>query len=190
MGSEGALQGGVEESSSSEETAALPDGVVTVGVLSDTHGKLPMAAVAALADCDVILHAGDICGPGILAELRALAPVHAVLGNNDFDEYGSEVRRFAQFSVAGVRFLMAHYPQDVRRALRGGGPIGPGEPLPHVCVHGHTHVPEIMTGADVRPATMVLCPGSVSRPRGGSKPSIAKLELESGRILSAHIEEI
>lgn len=190
MGSEEALRGGVEEGSGTKEAAALPDGVVTVGVLSDTHGRLPMAALAALADCDVILHAGDICGPGILTELRALAPVHAVLGNNDFDEYGSEVRRFARFSVAGVRFLMAHYPQDVRRALRGGGPIGSGEPLPHVCVHGHTHVPEIVAGVNARPATIVLCPGSVSRPRGGSKPSIAKLELEAGRVLSAHIEEI
>lgn len=164
--------------------------VVTVGILSDTHGKLPAAAVAALADCDVILHAGDICDPGILAELRALAPVHAVLGNNDFDEYGSDVRRFARFSIAGVRFLMAHYPQDVWRALRGGGPIGPGEPLPQACVHGHTHVPEILTGPDARPATMIVCPGSVSRPRGGSKPSIAKLELEAGKILSARIEAI
>ena len=38
-----------------------------VGVLSDTHGVLPSAAFAELADCDFIVHAGDICGPGILA---------------------------------------------------------------------------------------------------------------------------
>ena len=62
--------------------------ITTVGILSDTHGRLPLAATAALADCDVIAHAGDICGPSILTELRALAPVNAVLGNNDYDEYG------------------------------------------------------------------------------------------------------
>lgn len=161
-----------------------------VGILSDTHGTLSLAAVAAVADCDVILHAGDICDPGILRELRALAPVHAVLGNNDYDEYGADVRRFAQFEIAGVRFLMAHYPQDIRRALRGGGPIGPGDPLPRVCVHGHTHIPEIVSGPAARPADFIVCPGSVTRPRGGSKPSVAKIELADGRVLSVRIEEI
>jgi putative phosphoesterase len=166
------------------------EGAVMVGVLSDTHGRLPMAACAALADCDVIVHAGDICGLDILTELRSLAPVHAVLGNNDFPEYGSGVQRFAQFELAGLRFLVAHYPQDIRSALRGNGPIHPGDPLPHVCIHGHTHVPEILTGKDARPANLIVCPGSVSRPRGGSKPSIAKMEVENGRILSVRIEEI
>ena len=113
-----------------------------------------------------------------------------MLGNNDYDEYGSDVRRFAQFEVDGVRFLMAHYPQDVRHALRGNSPLHPGDKLPHVCVHGHTHVPEIVAGTAARPVTMIVCPGSVSRPRGGSKPSVAKIEVEAGRILSARIEEI
>ena len=152
------------------EKTGSESNVVVVGVLSDTHGRLPMAACAALADCDVI--------------------VHAVLGNNDFPEYGSGVQRFAQFELAGLRFLVAHYPQDIRSALRGNGPIHPGDPLPHVCIHGHTHVPEILTGKDARPANFIVCPGSVSRPRGGSKPSIAKMEVENGRILSVRIEEI
>ncbi len=62
-----------------------------VGVLSDTHGRLPEDAYAELADCDFIIHAGDICGPGIMLELGGLAPVCAVLGNNDYPEYGESV---------------------------------------------------------------------------------------------------
>ena len=68
-----------------------------VGVISDTHGVLDPRAFAALADCDVIIHAGDICGPGILEELRILAPVIAVLGNCDYPEYG----RAVALAVAG-----------------------------------------------------------------------------------------
>ena len=47
-----------------------------IGVLSDTHGRLDADAFAALAECDRIIHAGDIGGPHILRELEALACWH------------------------------------------------------------------------------------------------------------------
>lgn len=161
-----------------------------VGILSDTHGRLSAAAYAALADCDLIVHAGDICSPGILKELETLAPVRAVLGNNDFDEYGPSVSRYAQFGFEGLRFFVAHYPEDVFSALRGRGPIAALEALPHVCIHGHTHVPRILRGKEASPAQLIVCPGSVSRPRGGSVASVAKIEVSAGRILSVSIESI
>ncbi len=161
-----------------------------VGVLSDTHGCLPDAALAAMAGYDHIIHAGDICDPGILAELRALAPVTAVLGNNDFDEYGSDVSRFAHPVIEGVRFLVAHYPNDVCIGFHGSRALAPGDPLPQVCVHGHTHIPELLTGRDAYPASLLLCPGSTTCPRGGFPASVAYLELEAGRVLSARVESL
>lgn len=161
-----------------------------IGILSDTHGRLSAAAYAALADCELIVHAGDICSPGILKELETLAPVRAVLGNNDFDEYGPSVSRYAQFEFEGLRFFVAHYPEDVFAALRGRGPIAAFQALPHVCVHGHTHVPRILRGKEASPAQLIVCPGSVSRPRGGSMPSVAKLEISGGRLVSADIEAV
>lgn len=89
-----------------------------IGIISDTHGSLDPRAYAALADCDHIIHAGDICGPAILRELETLAPVTAVLGNNDFDEYGSEVGHFAHPVLGGVRFLVGHKPGRRARELR------------------------------------------------------------------------
>ena len=91
-----------------------------IGVLSDTHGWLPQRAYAELADCGHIIHAGDICDPGILDELRTLADVTAVLGNNDYGEYGAAVGRFARPVIGGVRFLVAHTPRDLALALHGG----------------------------------------------------------------------
>src|SRR6478752_4527875 len=55
----------------------------TIGAISDTHGLLRPQALAALAGCDRIIHAGDIGSPDVLARLGALAPVHAVRGNVD-----------------------------------------------------------------------------------------------------------
>ena len=126
----------------------------------------------------------------ILLELEALAPVTAVLGNNDFDEYGERVGRFAHPVIDGVRFLVAHYPRDVKITFAGSAALAPGDPIPQVCVHGHTHVPELVSGPDARPATLVLCPGAVFRSRGDFPRSIAKVEVEDGRVLSARIESL
>lgn len=146
--------------------------------------------MARLAEADAIIHAGDIGDPGILHELRALAPVTAVLGNNDFNEYGSEVRRFASPVIDGVRFLVGHYPRDVQVGFNGCPALSPGDPLPQVLVHGHTHVPQLEVGAAARPADVLLCPGSASRPRGGNPKSVALLELKDARVQAARIESL
>src|SRR5205814_6403698 len=57
--------------------------MLTVGVISDTHGLVRPEALAALQGCAHILHAGDVGNAEVLATLRALAPVTAVRGNND-----------------------------------------------------------------------------------------------------------
>lgn len=163
---------------------------ICVGIVSDTHGRLPERAFATLAESDVIIHAGDIGDPGILRTLETLAPVHAVLGNNDFDEYGAGVGRFARPVIGGVRFLVAHYPNDVRIGWNGGPGVAPGDPIPCVCVHGHTHVPQIVTGRDARPAEYVICPGSPTRPRGELGACVAFVEIAGGRVTDARIERL
>lgn len=161
-----------------------------VGVISDTHGRLSDEAYAALVGSDHIIHAGDIGDPAILRELETIAPVTAVLGNNDFDEYGASVGRFAHPVIDGVRFLVAHYPRDVKITFAGSAALAPGDPIPQVCIHGHTHVPELITGPEARPATYILCPGAVFRPRGNFPRCIAKLQLSNGRVESARIESL
>lgn len=161
-----------------------------VGVISDTHGRLDRKAYEALADCDHIIHAGDICNPGILRELQTLAPVTAVLGNNDFDEYGDSVGRYARPWIDGVKFLVAHYPRDVRISAFGSGALAPGDPIPDICIHGHTHIPKLEYGKEARPAQFVLCPGSVSYPRGGNDRTLAKVEIEDGQIKGIRIESL
>ena len=165
--------------------------MIEVGVISDTHGRLHQQAYAALAGCDHIIHAGDMGDPGILRELGTLAPVTAVLGNNDFREYGPNVQRWARPVIGGVRFLVAHFPQDVHVAgLSSKSLLEPGEPIPDICVHGHTHIPRLVHGKDARPASFILCPGSASYPRGGSDRSIARIAIDSGVIQSIRIETL
>lgn len=161
-----------------------------IGVISDTHGKLPFAAAASMLECDHIIHAGDICDPGILRELEMYAPVTAVLGNNDYPEYGADVKRFANCEIGGVRFFIAHYPQDVRMGAHGNRFLSPGDALPQVSIHGHTHIPAIVDGQDAFPSRLLLCPGSCSRPRGGSPATVAKIVIEDGVVERAWVESL
>ena len=96
-------------------------------VLSDTHVRrggsrtLPPAVLRAAASADAILHAGDIVTAEVLAALAELAPVHAVLGNNDHELVGRLPEHLA-LDVADVPIAMVHDsgPSDgrARAAMR------------------------------------------------------------------------
>ncbi|HEY7334117.1 MAG TPA: metallophosphoesterase family protein [Bryobacteraceae bacterium] len=49
--------------------------VMSVGLISDTHGLMRPEALAALHGSDLIIHAGDVGAPDIIDQLRAIAPV-------------------------------------------------------------------------------------------------------------------
>lgn len=58
-----------------------------IGLIADTHNLLRPEALAALQGVDHLIHAGDIGGPHILAELQRIAPLSVMRGNNDQDTW-------------------------------------------------------------------------------------------------------
>src|ERR1700688_423933 len=60
-----------------------------LGIISDTHGLLRPAALAALEGSHAIVHAGDVGNPQILDQLKSIAPVFAVRGNVDTEPWAS-----------------------------------------------------------------------------------------------------
>ena len=139
-----------------------------VGVISDIHGILSEAAEKELSSCDIILCAGDVEREHILMELDAIAPTIAVKGNCDYPSISSDVPFTASPRIGGVRFFMVHRPEDI------GTPADDVK----VVVHGHTHIPRDQMLDDVR----YINPGSPTRPRGGSKKSMARLTIEYGEV--------
>ncbi|MDR3037500.1 MAG: metallophosphatase family protein [Coriobacteriales bacterium] len=149
------------------------------GIISDTHGSLPAAVHTAFAGVEHIIHAGDIGGQCILEELELIAPVTAVTGNNDYFEDYLTVAQSVRITLDGTRFFITHTPERALRSLRGYGDIPAGGPLPHVCIHGHTHTPRDEYAGVVR----MLCPGSPVRPRN-SGPTVLILEATNGQVHS------
>lgn len=146
-----------------------------IDIVSDTHGRLSARLVQELEGADLIVHAGDITSENDWAHLLAIAPIKAVLGNNDFyRDYGPEVARLNQFTYEGLRFAVAHYREDL--------PVGAVD----VAVCGHTHRSTIAEVGDC----LVINPGSPTFPRGRRGATMARMWVRAGEILSADIIDL
>lgn len=138
-----------------------------VGVLADTHGLLRPSALAALAGCEAILHAGDVGDAAILDELRAVAPVHAVRGNVDGGRRLERLPRDLAGELDGVSWRMTHRPEDIPEIWYGAV---------RLVVFGHTHRPVV----ERRGACLLLNPGSCGPRRFHLPVSLAILHLTGG----------
>jgi uncharacterized protein len=145
---------------------------MVVGLVSDTHGLVRPEIFGALAGVELILHAGDVGGLGIIDELSAIAPVRAVFGNTDSPgEPGLEARVFLE--LEGLSIHVSH-----------GHEVGPPTPekllaryTADVIVYGHTHKPLVERFGH----RLVVNPGAAGPRRFNLRPSIAKLTVQDGR---------
>src|SRR5215471_6922437 len=104
-----------------------------IGVISDTHGLLRPEALAALAGSEIIVHAGDVGGPEVLAALAKIAPVRAVRGNNDHGAWAARLPATDVVEVAGRVLYVIHDVKalDVDPAAAGFDAV----------IAGHSHRP-------------------------------------------------
>jgi putative phosphoesterase len=147
-----------------------------IGVISDTHGLLRPEAVDRLTGVDHILHAGDIGSAEVIDRLRALAPVTAIKGNNDTDDWASSYPNEARVTLGGRTIFILH---DVKEL--GANPSDKGY---DVVVSGHSHKPKIET----KDGVLYLNPGSAGPRRFKLPITVAILEI--GVQIAAEIHEI
>lgn len=119
-----------------------------IGVIADTHGLLRPEALAALKGCDHILHLGDIGPESLLDQLRELAPVDVVRGNNDTDDWAAALPETLRLELGGLRLYLIH---DLKQLA-----IDPRAEGIDVVLAGHSHKPL----NEVRDGVLHLNPGS------------------------------
>ncbi len=142
-----------------------------IGVISDTHGLLRPEAIERLTGVAHIIHAGDIGGAAVIEQLRALAPVTAIRGNNDPDTtYPEQIA----IEFGGRTIFVLH---DVKELTKHTGY--------DVVISGHSHKPKIET----KDGVLYLNPGSAGPRRFKLPISVAILEID-GETLAADIHEI
>ncbi|MFV0445750.1 MAG: YfcE family phosphodiesterase [Planctomycetaceae bacterium] len=140
--------------------------MVTLGILSDTHGHVGYTrdAVQVLRRerIDLLLHCGDI-GSHRIPSLLMEWPAHYVFGNVDYDEAmlrgairdvgGICHERCGDLTIAGCRIALLH--SDDERKFKD---IVESGKYDLVC-YGHTHVARL----DLQGRTRVLNPGALYR---------------------------
>ena len=140
-----------------------------VGVVSDTHGLLRPEAIAALRGCDHLIHAGDIGPRAVLEALAALAPLTAIRGNNDRDDWARAWPETATLQFEGVRLHVLHDLACLALDTRAEGI--------DVVVAGHSHRPSI----EWRDGVLHLNPGSAGPRRFRLPVTLAHLEIDGNQ---------
>lgn len=144
----------------------MSDSITSVGLISDTHGLLHEKALDALRGSELIIHAGDVGGPEILASLRQLAPVIAVKGNIDKGPWASELPATAMVQAGPATIYVLHDIQELD--------LDPAAGI-HIVVSGHSHKP----GSSEKSGVLYLNPGSAGPRRFDLPATVARLDLSA-----------
>ncbi|MFI5143351.1 MAG: metallophosphoesterase family protein [Thermoanaerobaculales bacterium] len=149
--------------------AAKPT-VHRIGVISDTHGLLRREALAALVGCELIVHAGDVGGREVLDRLRAVAPVVAVRGNVDIDDWARSLPETETLKLGDVSLNILHDLDklDLDPAAAGFAAV----------IFGHSHRCE----ATMRDGVLYLNPGSAGPRRFRLPVSVARLQVVDAQV--------
>jgi len=145
-------------------------GVHTLGVISDTHGLVRPEALAALAGVERIVHAGDIGSRAVLEALARVAPVTAVRGNNDRDDWAKKIPETEVVEVGGVSLYLLHDLHELDLEPRAAGFAA--------VISGHSHQPRV----DERDGVLYLNPGSAGPRRFKLPISLARLTIQHARV--------
>lgn len=130
-----------------------------IGVVADTHDRVPDGLLAGLRGCDEIWHLGDVCSASTLDPFRLLGPpLTVVRGNNDWEpSWRESVTR----DIGGLTFQLIHIPP---RKVPGT----------NFLLHGHTHVPRDEMLEGVR----FLNPGAAGLANKGAPRSFGILRVD------------
>jgi putative phosphoesterase len=145
-----------------------------IGVISDTHGLIRTEALNALREADVIFHGGDIGNIEVLRALEEIAPVVAVRGNCDRDDWSAEIPVSRRVEIENKRFLLIHNRQDLRSSP---------QPLDAV-VFGHSHQAAVY----VKDEILYINPGSAGPKRFRLPVTVGRIRIENGNLYPEVIE--
>ncbi len=164
---------------------------IRIGLVADTHRRnpkrgLPPALLDGLTGCDLIFHAGDISERWVLETLAEVAPVRAVIGNNDSFELLKELPEERYFVSGSHRIGLLHgYSDMAKRATTAKvWTLDRMRGVVDCAVYGHSHQPEVSE----REGLLMVNPGSPTDFRWAKGPTYGILEV--GEDIRARLIEL
>ena len=150
--------------------------VLTIGVISDTHGLLRPEALAALRGSHYIIHAGDIGDPAILQKLAEIAPVTAIRGNVDRDAWARKIPATDVLEVGGISIYILHNLNELDLKPEAAGFA--------VVVAGHTH----KARQETKNGVLYFNPGSAGPRRFRLPVTVGRISLKEGKAYAKIVE--
>lgn len=141
-----------------------------IGLIADTHNLLRPEALAALQGVAHLIHAGDIGGPHILADLERIAPLSVVRGNNDQDSWADAIPERLTLRFGAIALHVLH---DLKQL-----DIDPTAQGIDVVIAGHSHKPL----HEKRNGVLYLNPGSAGPRRFKLPIGVGLLHIEGRQI--------
>lgn len=155
-----------------------------LGITGDTHGNIQAVRriLQKTSPVDLWLHTGDYAADANILYNGTGIETVCVRGNCDLIDDDNKIDEFLEFE--GYKIWLTHghrYIADNIKADLGYWAKQLGQ---NIVIYGHTHVPMFEYYAE----TILINPGSPTRPRGGSKSCFAILTLQKN--LSPQVEFI
>lgn len=144
--------------------------MTTIGVISDTHGLWRPELRAHFADCERIIHAGDLDDRQTLQRTNLLTNVTIVRGNCDRGSWAQHLPDFELITVEGHTICVVHALESLALDLRAAGVS--------VVVYGHTHQPR----NESQNGILYFNPGSAGPARYGKPIAIGKLRIDEAGV--------
>jgi uncharacterized protein len=159
-------------------------------LLADTHvprraRALPAAVWDAVADADVVVHAGDWVVPELLDELSARsARLVACWGNNDGPELRRRLPERADVVLNGLRVTVTH---ETGASAGRDARMSRLYPDTDVLVFGHSHIPwDTTTATGLR----LLNPGSPTDRRRQPHCTYMTARIEGGALTNVELHRL
>jgi putative phosphoesterase len=158
-----------------------------IAVIADTHmprgeRRLPPSCVEAIAESDLLLHAGDFASQEVIEELERIGPpLQAVHGNVDSPELQRRLPAELELSLEGVELAMVH---DAGPAAGRIERLRLRYPGADTVVFGHSHMPLHERSGGFQ----IFNPGSPTERRRAPAHSMGIAEVTDGEISFRHLK--
>lgn len=143
---------------------------MTIGVISDTHGLLRPEARRALKGCELILHAGDVGAWEVLRDLREIAPVVAVRGNVDTQEWAKWWKPVEVAEHGRLSFYILHKLAELDLKPEAAGMAA--------VIYGHSH----RASVEWKEGVLYFNPGSAGPRRFDLPVTVGRIEIVRGKL--------
>ena len=105
------------------------DGIMRIGIISDSHGLLRQEVKDELRKVDMIIHAGDIDRESLLDELKEISSSLTVVRGNADKEWAGNLPQSLWMEILGNKIFVIHNKGKISED------VGDAD----IIIYGHTH---------------------------------------------------